>query len=107
MVLTEDAAYFLASKKKIEFLQKVEGTQNGTVVKLMVRDKVRCQQYHLFDAACDVLQVLQFISLILRYLWLQNAKPCLFAVHDIFDYKDGLSLIDDKNLRLYFAVKCK
>ena len=36
-----------------------------------------------------------------------NTKPCLFAVHDIFDYKDGLSLIDDKNLRLYFAVKCK
>lgn len=40
MVLTGDAAYFLASKKKIEFLQKVEGTENGVTVKLMTRDKV-------------------------------------------------------------------
>lgn len=40
MVLTGDAAYFLASKKKIEFLQKVEGIDNGVTVKLMTRDKV-------------------------------------------------------------------
>lgn len=41
MVLTADSAYFLASKKKIEFLQKVEGSQGGITVKLMVRDKVQ------------------------------------------------------------------
>lgn len=40
MVLTDDTAYFLASKKKIEFLQKVEGTDNGVTVKLLIRDKV-------------------------------------------------------------------
>lgn len=43
MVLTEDAIHFLASKKKIEFLRKVEnGKDENSVppVKLLVRDRV-------------------------------------------------------------------
>lgn len=47
MVLTEDTVYFLASKKKIEFLQKVEGSENGTAVKLLVRDKVCLYDFSL------------------------------------------------------------
>lgn len=45
MVLTQDCTYFLASKKKIEFLQKVEGSENGSTVKLLTRDKVGCGGY--------------------------------------------------------------
>jgi len=40
MVLTEEAAFFLASKKKIEFLQQIEGGDADTTVKLLTRDKV-------------------------------------------------------------------
>ncbi|KAF6025524.1 dre4 [Bugula neritina] len=39
MVLTEETAYFLSSKKKIEFLQPVEGSHSGITVKLLIRDK--------------------------------------------------------------------
>jgi hypothetical protein len=42
MVLAESAIYFLASKKKIEFLKKIESNLNPAVppIKLLIRDKV-------------------------------------------------------------------
>lgn len=39
MLLCEDTVYFLASQKKIDFLKKVEGQENGFTVKLLTRDK--------------------------------------------------------------------
>lgn len=43
MILTEESINFLASKKKIEFLRKVENQNEDTgvpAVKLFVRDRV-------------------------------------------------------------------
>ena len=61
MVLTEDTVYFLASKKKIEFLQKVEGSENGTTVKLLTRDKVCFVWIFVFtyDMAMDLCLVIE------------------------------------------------
>ncbi len=49
MVATEGALYFLASKKKVEFLRQIETNIDTTVppVKLLVRDKVRISRNEL------------------------------------------------------------
>lgn len=41
MVFTEGAAYFLASKKKIDFLRQAENNKedNGVSIKLLIRDR--------------------------------------------------------------------
>jgi hypothetical protein len=43
MVATENGVHFLASKKKIEFLKRLESSQNSSVppIKLLIRDKVK------------------------------------------------------------------
>jgi hypothetical protein len=42
-VFTEDTIYFLASKKKVEFLKQIETSKEEDMptVKLLVKDKVR------------------------------------------------------------------
>lgn len=39
MVFTENAAYFLASKKKIDFLRQAENKDENIVIKLLIRDR--------------------------------------------------------------------
>ena len=39
MLLTENTVYFLASKKKIDFLKQIENVQDVPTIKLLVRDK--------------------------------------------------------------------
>lgn len=55
MILTEESINFLASKKKIEFLRKVENqkTEETEVppVKLLVRDRV-CIYHIIYNRAC-------------------------------------------------------
>jgi nucleosome binding factor SPN SPT16 subunit len=50
MVATESSVCFLASKKKIEFLKRVESNLNSDVppIKLFIRDKVPIQQDTIF-----------------------------------------------------------
>lgn len=48
MVLTMEAIYFLASKKKIEFLRQVENAKDESIpsVKLLVRDRVSIFRFY-------------------------------------------------------------
>ena len=51
MALTENAVIFLASKKKIEFLRRIETNLDSTVppVKLLTRDKVSLKKVFLVN----------------------------------------------------------
>lgn len=51
MVLTEESIYFLASKKKIEFLRQIENNKDENNVPhlhLLTRDRVSSAELHNF-----------------------------------------------------------
>lgn len=62
MILAEEVISFLASKKKIEFLRKVENQKTDDTgvppVKLFVRDRVRIKLLDYFCRCCRYISTL-------------------------------------------------
>jgi hypothetical protein len=79
MILTEESINFLASKKKIEFLRKVENqkTEDTEVppVKLFVRDRV-CAYIYILHNLCIENFIIEKVSLkkYLRFCFLRAMR---------------------------------